>query len=72
MLLSAGLGLAGGALAARVAAFQVFLVPVSAGFLGLGYYLAYRRGLGSGRQRLVLWLATPLTLFFWILPYVTR
>jgi len=55
-----------------LAALQVFLVPVSAGFLAVGYYLAYWRKLGSRPQRLVLWLATPVTLFFWIFPYLTR
>lgn len=64
--------MAGGALAARLAALQILLVPVSAGFLAVGYYLAYWRKLGSLPQRLVLWLATPVTLFFWVFPYLTR
>lgn len=72
MLLSAGLGLAGGVLAARLAELQVYFMPVSAGFLSLGYYFAYRRKLGGRRQRVMLWLATPLTVFFWILPYLSR
>ena len=27
-------------------------------------------GSGNRRQRLILWLATPMALLFWILPYV--
>lgn len=72
MLLSAGLGLAGGALAARLAELQGFLVPVSAGFLGVGSYVAYGRKLATRPQRIMLLLATPLTVFFWILPYIAR
>jgi len=72
VVLSAVLGVAGGALAARLAEFRVYFVPVSVGFLGAGYYFAYWRKTGSRRQRIMLWVATPLTVLFWILPYVSR
>jgi len=70
VLLSVGLGVTGGALAARLAGWQLYLVPVSAGFLGLGFYLTYRKGLGRRRDRVILWLATAVTVFFWALPYL--
>jgi hypothetical protein len=57
-----------GALSAWVREFQVLLVPASAGFLALGYYLAYRRGAGTRRQRALLWVGTPLTVLSWVLP----
>jgi len=70
VLLSVGLGVTGGALAARLAGWQLYLVPVSAGFLGLGFYLTYRKGLGRRRDRVILWVATAVTVFFWVLPYL--
>jgi hypothetical protein len=57
-----------GALGVWVREYQVLLVPASAGFLALGYYLAYRRGAGTHRQRAVLWMSTPLTVLSWVLP----
>lgn len=70
VLLFAGLGLAGGAFAARLAELRVYLVPVSAGFLGLGYYFAYWRRFGGHRQRVVLWIATGLAVLLWTFPTV--
>ncbi|MFQ5946903.1 MAG: hypothetical protein ACE5NC_11780 [Anaerolineae bacterium] len=70
MLLPVSLGLTGGALAAGLAGPRIYLVFVSAGFLGLGYYLAYWRGLGGRRQRVILWIATVVAVFFWVLPYL--
>ena len=70
MLLSVGLGVTGGALAARLAGWQIYLVPISAGFLGLGFYLTYRKGFGRRRDRVILWVATAVTVFFWALPYL--
>jgi hypothetical protein len=49
---------------------QVLLVPVSAGFLGLAFYTAYWRGVATPRQRSLLWMTTPVTVFFWILPHL--
>ncbi len=68
MLLSVGLGVTGGALAARLAELRVYLLPVSAVSLGFGFYLVYRRGFGGRRDRLILWIATVVTVFFWALP----
>lgn len=70
MLVSVGLGVTGGALAARLAEWQIDLVPVSAGFLGLGFYLTYWKGFGRSRDRVILWIATAVTVFFWALPYL--
>lgn len=70
MLLSVGLGVTGGALAAGLAGLQIYLLPLSAGFLGLGFYLAYRTGIGRCRDRVILWIATAVTVFFWALPYL--
>lgn len=61
-----------GALAARLTALQPLAVPVSAALLGLAYYHAYRRGPTGGRPRAWLWITTPLTVFFWILPHLGR
>jgi hypothetical protein len=66
------LGLASGAVAARVAELRLLFVVLSLVSLGAGYYFAYRRGRGSRFQRMALWVATPLTVFFWLLPLVTR
>jgi hypothetical protein len=63
-------GVAGGALAARLAELQVILLPVSVLSLLAGHYLAHRRGAGSRRQRILLWVATPVAVAFWILPRV--
>lgn len=64
------MGVASGALAARVAELQAVLIPVSVLSLALAHYVAYRRGAGSRRQRFVLWIATPLSAAFWLLPLV--
>lgn len=64
------LGLASGAVAARVAELRLLFVAMSAVFLAAGYYVAYRRGAGGRRQRLALWVGTPVAALFWILPYV--
>jgi hypothetical protein len=58
--------------AARVAELRLLFVAVSVVSLGAGYYLAYRRRGGSRLQRMALWVATPLTVLFWLLPLVTR
>ena len=75
MLLTAALGVLGvasGALAARVAEWQVVLIPMSVVLLTLAHYFAYRRGVGGQRQRVLLWIATPVSLTLWVLPYLTR
>jgi hypothetical protein len=68
VLLSVGLGVTGGALAARLAGWQFYLVPVSAGFLSLGFYLTYWKRFGRRRDRVILWVAAALTVFLWALP----
>jgi hypothetical protein len=70
VLLSVGLGVTGGALAARLAGLRLYLLPVSAGALGVGFYLAYWKGMGRRRDRLILWVATAVTLAFWGVPYL--
>jgi hypothetical protein len=75
MLLTATLGVLGvasGALAARVAEWQVVLIPMSIVSLALAHYFAYRRGVGGHRQRVLLWIATPVSLTLWVLPYLIR
>jgi hypothetical protein len=52
----------GGALAARVAEFQMVLIPVSALSLLAGHRLAHRAGAGGRRRRMPLWIATPLSI----------
>jgi len=63
-------GVAGGALAARVAELQVVLIPVSALSLVAGHYLAYRRGTGESASASYLWVATPVSVACWVLPHV--
>lgn len=50
---------------------RLYLLPVSMGFLGAGYYFAYWRQTGSRRQKVMLWVATPLAVLFWLLPFVS-
>ena len=70
MLLSVGLGVTGGALAARLAGLQIYLLPISAAFLGLGFYFAYWKGMGGRLDRVILWIATAATVLFWVLPHL--
>jgi hypothetical protein len=63
---------ASGAAAARMAALQIVLVPVSVASLTLGHYFAYRHGAEGGRQRFMLWIATPVSLALWMLPWMSR
>lgn len=75
MLLTAALGVLGvasGALAARVAEWQLLLIPVSVVSLALAHYFAYRRGVGGHRQRALLWIATPVSVALWVLPSLFR
>lgn len=62
------LGMASGALAARVAEVQIVLIPVSILSLAAAHYFAYR----NGRRRLLLWIATVISVGFWIVPLATR
>ena len=75
MLLTAALGVlgvAGGALAARMAEFQIVLIPVSITSLALGHYFAFRQGVRGRRQRVMLWIATPVSLALWVAPWMLR
>jgi hypothetical protein len=56
MLLTAALGVLG----------------VASGALALAHYFAYRRGVGGYRQRVLLWIATPVSVAFWVLPSLLR
>ncbi len=62
--------MASGAFAARVAAWQFVLIPVSFLSLALGHYFAHRRGVGGRWQRVLLWTATPASLMLWALPHL--
>jgi hypothetical protein len=66
------LGVASGALAARVADVQVILISVWAVSLAVAHYLAYRKGAGGRAQRVVLWIATPVSIALWALPHMIR
>jgi hypothetical protein len=55
-----------------MAIWHPVLIAVSAGFLGLAYAHAYRRGRRSRQAWLWLAITTPLTLLTWALPYVGR
>jgi hypothetical protein len=66
------LGVASGAFAARVAEWQWVLIPLSVASLGLAYYTAYRLGRGGRRQRVLLWVATPVSIALWTLPRLMR
>jgi hypothetical protein len=66
------LGVASGALAARMADLQIVLIPVSLASLALGHYFAYRQGARGRRQRVMLWIATPASLAVWVVPWMLR
>jgi hypothetical protein len=66
------LGVASGALAARVAEVQVILIPISMVSLVAAHGFAYRQGDGGRRQRLLLWIATPVSIALWAVPHVIR
>jgi len=66
------LGVASGAVAARMAALQIVLIPVSVASLALGHYFAYRQGAGGRGQSLMLWIATPVFLALWVVPWMLR
>lgn len=66
------LGLAGGAVSARVADVQGVLIPVSLVSLALAYYFVYRRGPARRWQRLALWMSTPITVLSWLWPSLMR
>jgi hypothetical protein len=75
MLLTAALGVLGvasGALAARMAELQIVLIPGSIASLALGHYFAYRQGAGGRPQRVMLWVATPVSLALWVVPWMLR
>ena len=75
MLLTAALGVLGvasGALAARMAGLQIVLIPVSIASLALGHYFAHRQGAGGRGQRVMLWIATPASVALWIVPWMLR
>ena len=65
------LGLTSGALAARVAALQFLLIPVSVVSLGVAHYVAYRKRATSRWQRPALWAGTALALITWLSALLT-
>lgn len=69
MLLSAGIGVAGGSLAVRLMAYRIYLFPVSVAALAAGFYLSYGKRLGPRWNRRALWAATALSALLWSLPY---
>ena len=65
-------GRASGALAAGMAERQIFLIPTSVASLALGHYVAYRQGAGGRRQRVMLWIVTPVSVARWVVPQLLR
>jgi hypothetical protein len=49
---------------------QMVLIPVSALSLVAAHYLAHRRRTGGKRQRILSWVATPVSVAFWVLPHI--
>jgi hypothetical protein len=37
-----------------------------------GHYFAYRQGAGGRGQSLMLWIATPVSLALWVVPWMLR
>jgi hypothetical protein len=66
------LGMASGALAARVADAQIVLLPVSVVSLGSAHYFAYRHERCSASQRVLLWIVTVISAAFWVVPLIVR
>jgi hypothetical protein len=72
VLLFAGAGVLGGSLAASLAAYRIHFIAISVALLAAAYYLIYFKKWGARWNRWVLWLATALTAFFWLLPDLMR
>ncbi len=51
-------------------AYRVYLFPVSVLALGIGFYFAYYRKIGPRWSRIMLWLATVVSVFLWLSPYI--
>jgi hypothetical protein len=66
------LGMASGALAARVAEVQIVLLPVSIVALAMAHYFAHRYGHRSPRRRPLLWIITAISVAFWVVPLTLR
>jgi hypothetical protein len=66
------LGMASGAMAARVAEIQIVLIPVSIVSLVAAHYFAYRHGRRTTRQRSLLWIVSVISVAFWVVPLATR
>jgi hypothetical protein len=66
------LGMASGALAARVAEVQIVLIPVSIVSLAMAHHFAYRHGHRSPRRRPLLWIVTAISVAFWVVPLTLR
>ncbi|MFQ5846929.1 MAG: hypothetical protein ACE5IQ_04550 [Candidatus Methylomirabilales bacterium] len=57
-----------GGLAAGLAAYRVYFLPLSFFFLGLGYYFHFVKRRGPQWHRWLLWGSTLLVLLFWLAP----
>jgi len=55
-----------------LADLQIVLIPVSIASLALGHYFAHRQGAGGHPQRVMLWIATPVSLALWVVPWMLR
>jgi hypothetical protein len=66
------LGVASGAFAARVLELQVILIPISAVSLAAAHAFAYWQGAAGHRQRILLWIVTPVSIALWALPHMIR
>lgn len=67
----AAVGLTGGGLGtARLAAYRVYLIPLSMLSIGVAFYLSYTKGMGGRKRRRYLWGALGLSLFFWTAPWL--
>ncbi|MCH7646444.1 MAG: hypothetical protein IH788_04525 [Nitrospinae bacterium] len=60
----------GGLGAVSLAAYRVYLLPVSVLSIGVAFYLSYTKGMGGPKRRRYLWGALAVSLFFWSAPWL--
>ena len=53
-----------------MAAYRVYLIPLSMLSIGVAFYLSHTKGMGGPKRRRYLWGALAVSLFFWAAPWL--